>query len=135
VCAVLFAFTIVTVSCFPGCATNPVNTAQTLDQKAYAVYGAFVVMEESAARLKQDATVVTEVKQALTAADARAKPSADALLQAIQDYDSAATALKAGSGTASALTITTANLKTWLERATADTDALINAVHAAGSAR
>jgi len=37
VCAVLFAFTIVTVSCFPGCANNPVNTAQTLDQKAYAV--------------------------------------------------------------------------------------------------
>jgi len=127
--AVMFAFTLVTVSCIPGCKMNPVSTAQTLDQKAYAVYGTFVVMEESAAGLKRDPNVAPQVKLKLVAADARAKPSADALLRALRDYDAATLALKAGDGTASQLSIATANLNTWIAQATADVDALVTAVH------
>lgn len=132
--AVVFAFATITVSCVPGCASNPVASAQTVEQKAYAVYGTFVVMEESAAALKQDPNVITSVKQALVSADAKAKPSADALLQSLRDYEMASDALKAGRSTSDQLSIATANLNAWITRATADVNALVSAVHAGNTA-
>jgi len=123
-----------TAAWLPGCASSPLATAQTPEQKAFAVYGSFVIYEEQAARLATDPSTPGPVRQALSAADARAKPSADALLKAFQDYSTADTALKAGTGTPEKLQITAENLDTWVQTASNDINTLITTVKGTGIA-
>lgn len=111
-----------------GCASNPVSAAQTPDQRAYAVYGAFVISEEQGAKVATDPTVDVHVRQAIQAADAKAKPSADALLKAYQDYAHAQTLLNAGTGSAAQFATASANLDQWIMTAEADVNALVAAV-------
>ena len=51
--------------------------------KAEAAYGTFVVSEQAAASLIQSPTVSNDTKQKIKAADAQAKPVADALFTAL----------------------------------------------------
>lgn len=53
-----------------------------VQQQAFQAYGTFVVLEEQAARLVQDPVVPERVKLNIRAADAIAKPAADAILDA-----------------------------------------------------
>lgn len=69
-----------------GCASNPFNTAKTVEQKSYALYGTFVIVEEQAAVLMGYADVPASVKRAMQRADARAKPAADELKKAVDAY-------------------------------------------------
>lgn len=61
------------------CGANPYKDADTIQQKGYATYGTFVIVEEQAAALVQDPAVSGVVKLALRRADAKGKPIADAL--------------------------------------------------------
>jgi hypothetical protein len=61
---------------------RPVSHAQTTEQKAWALYGEFVVYQEQGAALVQDPAVPAEVKAAIRAADQAAHPVAEALYQA-----------------------------------------------------
>lgn len=112
-----------------GCASsNPLGAAADTNQKAYALYGTFVVFEEQGARLIQDPNVSASIKGAIRAADERAKPSADALAAALQQYESAATALKRGTSTADKVSLATAQVQTWIRQAQGDIAALVSAV-------
>jgi len=69
-----------------GCSSTPVALAQTPLQRAYALYGEFVVAEEAAADLRQRGLLYGAPLKGVQQADALAKPLADALLQATRDY-------------------------------------------------
>lgn len=114
----------------PGCASNPVTAAQDSEQRAYAIYGTFVIVEEQAAKLVGSSQVPNPVVTAIKLADARAKPSADALVQAVRDYDAAVLAVKHGtvSANASVLSVASANLNQQVSQAQTDVAALVNAV-------
>lgn len=73
----LVAAMIMVAACSSGGGAKP----QTLEQKAFGLYGTFVVAEEAAAKLVADPSVPEEAKVALRQADAVAKPAAD-LMQA-----------------------------------------------------
>ena len=123
--AVLFSWGLVHL---PGCASNPVSIAQDTEQRAYAVYGTFVIVEEQAARVVQDPSIPDEVKIVIRSADARAKPTADALAQAVRDYDDASGALRGSGSTTVSLTVAATNLQKWLIEAQSDVGDLVNAV-------
>lgn len=115
----------------PGCASNPVNAAQDTEQRAYAVYGSFVIMEEQGARLVSDPNIPVRIKIAIQGADAKAKPSADGLLKALNDFLTAKATLATGATASDPLSVASANLNTWITQATTDTQGLIAAVKAA----
>lgn len=62
-----------------GCAQNPVTQAQTLPQKAWALYGEYTIFQGKAAELKVDSATPDSVKQALSQADSVAYPLAEEL--------------------------------------------------------
>lgn len=110
------------------CAANPIKEAQTLDQKAFASYGQFVIYEELAANLVQDPNVPQAAKLALRSADAVAKPIADRGLDVIRVYDRVAAEVAAGTSSADKLAIATADLQSWIEQATPAVKGLVTAV-------
>lgn len=130
--ALLVLVSAITLACgiaqLPGCAVNPISGAEDSEQRAYAIYGTFVIVEEQAATLVGSPQVSNSVVSAIRLADSHAKPSADALVQAVRDYDAASHALKVGSGTASQLGIASTNLQRWVGQARTDVTALVNAV-------
>ena len=132
---------VLTLLALCGCASNPFKAAQNLDQRAFAGYGTFVVFEEQAAAVVQDPSIPANVKQALKAADARAKPAADALLASVKEYESISAALAAcpktddpatcKTTTAQKLVIATADLNKWVADSTVQINALVSAVKGA----
>lgn len=112
-----------------GCATtNPVGAATDLSQRVYALYGTFVITEEQAAQLATDPATPVPVKIALRAADAKAKPTADALVHALHDYQTASDTLHTATGSSQQLALATVNLNTWIAQAQNDVTALVSAV-------
>lgn len=92
---------------------NPLSHAQTVEQKAYGLYGEFVVVEEQAAAVVQSADVSSNVRHAIAAADAAAKPVADELLKSAALVKSIREELAQGQSTEEKLVIATANLQRW----------------------
>jgi hypothetical protein len=68
-----------------GCATltGPTDAAETVEQKAFALYGTYVVFEERAADLIRNPDVPNEAKQAIQDAAVPAKPVADSVLELV----------------------------------------------------
>lgn len=70
-----------------GCAgSNPIAAAETNEQRAYAAYGTFVIMQEKAADLVEQTNLSSGVKLRIIGAEERAKPVADSLLDAYTQY-------------------------------------------------
>lgn len=113
------------------CQTNPVATAQTPAQKAYATYGVFAIAETQAAELVANPVLPPAVGKALRDADAKAKPAIDSLLAALREYNTVKKAVDAGTTTADKLNIVNANLVTWIAQAQPLVDDLVNAVKGA----
>jgi hypothetical protein len=115
-------------SIIAGCASNPLKEAETAEQKAFAVYGTFVVAEETAAKLVLAPGVPANVKEALRRADREAKPAADALLAAAQEVILVRRELAAGTTTEQKLQIATTNLLMWYESARPKVQALVDVI-------
>lgn len=94
---------------------NPLARAQTVEQKAYAAYGQFLIVEEQAAAIVQEPSVPASAKQAVARADAVAKPVADKLLAAVLAVGQVRDDLAAGKSTEEKLVIATANLQKWYD--------------------
>lgn len=123
---------VVALTILSACQTpSSVKEAQTLDQKAFATYGTFVVFEEQAAQLAKDPATPAAVKTALAQADNAAKPFADHLLDAVKVYENVSAQLAAGTTTAEKLSIATADLQSWLNEATPVVTSLVTAVKGA----
>lgn len=125
-------YTLVTVGLLLGllaaCAHSPVQTAQTPEQKSFALYGEFVVYEEVAARLMQAPEVPASVKEAIKAADGKAKPIADKLLDAALEVIQIQKQIAAGTSTQERLAIANTNLAQWYQEAEPKVSALVSAV-------
>jgi hypothetical protein len=66
-----------------GCQTaNPLAAAETSEQRAFAAYGTFVILQETAADLVEDPAIPRGAKLRIIQAEERAKPVADSLLDA-----------------------------------------------------
>ena len=97
-------------------AYNPVSKAETTEQRAYAIYGTFVIVEEAAAELIASGTLSDDTVLAIAAADERAKPTADLLIEALEEYLVIKAQLAAGESTQEQLDIAVTNLNLWVER-------------------
>lgn len=111
-----------------GCAGNPLSAAHTPEQRAYALYGEFVIFEEQAVALRSSGELTPPLLVAIQKADMIAKPTADALLQATQDVIAAQRQLDSGSGSPEKLKIATDNLTRWVTQGQTDITNLASAV-------
>jgi hypothetical protein len=112
----LVAATLMVVASFvlSACGTlNPLAHAQTVEQKAYGLYGEFVVVEEQAAVAVQAAEVPASVRHSIAVADEAAKPVADQLLKSAAIVKGIREDLAAGHTTEDKLVIATADLRRW----------------------
>jgi hypothetical protein len=71
-----------------GCASsNPLAQAETVEQKAYAAYGSFVIAEEQAAKLVSSGQLNNSQIIAIGRADERAKAVVDDLIAAVLEFE------------------------------------------------
>jgi hypothetical protein len=75
----MFVLVIAFAVTLSGCAGSPVAAAQSTEAKADALYGEFVLAEEAAARVMQDANVPDDVKEGIQKAHAAIKPLVEEL--------------------------------------------------------
>ncbi|MGI9250734.1 MAG: hypothetical protein ACR2PR_06015 [Pseudohongiellaceae bacterium] len=122
----LFALTLVLQAC--ATLTNPIETAKTAEQKAFASYGIFVVMEEQAAVLMQNPSIPNDAKIAIQKADALAKPAADSLLNAALEVISVRKQFQAAQTTEEKLQLAIDNLDGWIITARPLINDLVSAV-------
>lgn len=118
-------FLVVSLLIFSGCVSNPLTSAHDTQQRAYALYGEFVIFEQQAAAIRTQ--IPPRQYAPIQKADAIAKPTADALLQAVRDYDAARHSIKIGDDNTALVTATT-NLQKWVTQAQSDITALTTAV-------
>lgn len=110
------------------CTVDPVKTAQTPEQKAFAAYGMFVVFEEQAGKLASDPATPTVVKTNLRLADSVAKPAMDELYTATQVVISMEVALGSGVTTQAQVDAALLNLSSLIISTQPKIDALVTAV-------
>lgn len=122
------AAVVLTVAAFAltACGTlSPLSHAQTVEQKAYALYGEFVVVEEQAAATVQNPEVGSVVRTQVAHADQLAKSAADHLLDTAVVVRHVKADLDAGVTTEDKLVIATINLQKWVDELGPQLEALI----------
>jgi len=100
------------------CAINPIGIAQTAEQKFYATYGTYVIMEEAAGRLTSATSTLPPATQ-LKIVDAvqATQPVVDCMKKGFNEYTAARAEFEAQRQTASAFQVFVDNLKSWVSRA------------------
>ena len=97
--SVMLGLALVPVAALGGCAAiqevDAVVSAETVEQKAFALYGTFTVLEERAAVIVRDKAIPKNVRKAIQKADAVAKPLADRLRNLAVDLNAARMAYNA----------------------------------------
>src|SRR5688572_28853384 len=84
----------------PGWDVNsPIQQAETLDQKALATYGSYVILKEQAAKLYADPVTPPEVAEALKSANAVAMEPFELLHQSVVAYKQTEEAVAFGTAT------------------------------------
>jgi hypothetical protein len=76
-----------------GCTANPVKEAESFEQKAYALYGVYVISQGKAAALFQDPAVPEKAKLVLKVANDRSYPVAVSLVDAAEEVGEIRTVL------------------------------------------
>jgi hypothetical protein len=123
--------TILTLSaCNGGCAgiQSPSAVAETPEQHAYALYGQFVIAEETAAGIVEDPATPQVVKDQIAKADATAKPVADNLLDAARSVMKIRAELAQGKSSEEKLAIAITNLEKWIADARPKIEALVASI-------
>jgi hypothetical protein len=110
---------------------NPVAVAETAEQKAFAIYGTYVVFSEQAAILAATPTIPASVRLGLVNAEGAAKPSADALKAAYDQAVAIAKEVAVGTSPQERYTIALTNLNRWITDASPTINALKAAVEGA----
>ena len=95
---------------------NPIARAETVEQKAYAAYGTFVIIEEQAAKAVSSGELPRSAVVRIADADKRAKPVADSLLDATLEYEQIRAEYEAGGVGEERLVSAINNLNGWVER-------------------
>lgn len=115
-----------------GCAGSPVQVAQTTQQKAYALYGTFVIVEEQAVKLTAPTSNLTPaVKTTIINSMQRAQPVVDSMLAANQKAEAAKADFEAKKLDQPAFQIVVDNLGNWVAQAEPLVTSLVSAVKGA----
>lgn len=112
-------------------ASNPVAKAETIEQRAFATYGTFVIIEEQAAKLVSSGQISDSAVRAIARADAQVKSVADALLDIALEFVVIRAQYEAGATTEEKFVRTMNELNEWIERTRPLTATLIIAVNEA----
>ena len=112
-------------------AINPVGKADTVEQKAYAAYGTYVIFAEKAADLVERPDLSTSVKLKLIEAEERASPIVKQLLGTTQEYAAIQAEVAAGTTSEERLLIVSGQLNNWVNRLLPLIDNLIRTVKGA----
>lgn len=111
--------------------SNPIAKAETTEQRAFATYGTFVIIEEQAAKLVSSGQISDSAVRAIARADAQVKSVADSLLDATLEFTVIRAEFEAG-GTGEEQFVRAMNeLNSWVERARPLIANLISAVQGA----
>lgn len=111
------------------CAGSPIKVAQTVEQKAYAAYGTYVITSEHAAQLTSpQSTVAAPVKVAIIKAAQQSQPVVDSMLKGFQQYQTARADFEAQKIDQPALLVTVNNLNSWVTQAQTVIANLVTAV-------
>ena len=111
--------------------SNPIAAAETTEQRAFATYGTFVIIEEQAAKLVSSGQISDSAVRAIARADAQVKSVADSLLDATLEFAVIRAEFEAG-GTGEEQFVRAMNeLNSWVERARPLIANLISAVQGA----
>ena len=110
---------------------SPIAKAETTEQRAFATYGTFVIIEEQAAKLVSSGQISDSAVRAIARADAQVKSVADSLLNATLEFTVIRAEFEAG-GTGEERFVRAMNeLDNWVERARPLIANLITAVQGA----
>lgn len=98
--AFLLAIAVPVTFLLPGCGTNsPIQQAESLEQKALATYGSYVIVKEQAAKLYADPVTPDSVKAALKAANDVAREPLELLYKSVITYKELQEAVAVGTAT------------------------------------
>ena len=110
-----YAWLLLLLTALAGCqSANPMRAAETPEQRAYAAYGTFVIAQETAADLVEDASIPDGVRLRIIQAEERAKPVADSLLDAYTEYLIIKAEFDAGDTSEQRLVIAAESLDDWV---------------------
>lgn len=98
-------------------ASNPIAKAETTEQRAFATYGTFVIIEEQAAKLVSSGQLSNSAVRAIGRADAQVKPVADSLLDATLEFTVIRVEYEAGGSGEEKFVRAMNELNGWVERA------------------
>ena len=110
---------------------NPIAKAETTEQRAFATYGTFVIIEEQAAKLVSSGQIPDSAVRAIARADAQVKPVADSLLDATLEFAVIKAEFEAGATGEERFVRAMNELNSWVERARPLIANLISAVQGA----
>lgn len=114
-----FSVGIVLAVALGACAALPMAKAKTLEQKAYAAYGTFVIVQEQVVNLTSDASALSpNAKLALINAVESAQPTVDSLVIAINEYQTARFDFEMDRLEKGSFAAVVENLDEWVTRAT-----------------
>ncbi len=111
--------------------SNPIAKAETTEQRAFATYGTFVIIEEQAAKLVSSGQLSDSAVRAIGRADAQVKSVADSLLNATLEFTVIRAEFEAGETGEERFVRAMNELNSWIERARPLIANLITAVRGA----
>lgn len=124
-------FTLISLVLQACASINPISQAETVEQRAYAVYGTYVIMQESAAVLVSGGNLPNSAVLAIADADERAQPVLDSLLLTFREYLVVKAEFDAGRAEQGTLLTILENVNSWIERAVPMVNNLTAAVEGA----
>lgn len=129
--AILIAW-LLSLALVAGCATlEPMQAAETTEQRAFAAYGTFTVYEEAAADLMRSESVPDSAKARIQRVDADAKPVADSLLDATKALVRVRNEYREGEADAGAVRTAIDNVERWAAELEPVLSRLVSAVQGA----
>jgi hypothetical protein len=100
-----------------GCqSANPMRAAETSEQRAYAAYGTFVIVQEKAADLVEQQNIPRGVRLKIIQAEEQAKPVADSLLDAYTEFLVVRAEFEAGETSEQRFILASERLDDWVTR-------------------
>lgn len=101
-----------------GCASSPIGEAETLEQRAYAAYGSFVIAEENVEEVTRDVSPLSDAQRlSLVRAVQAAQPVVDSTMATLEQYQSARADFQAGRAERGTLDAVAERLGGWVEQA------------------
>lgn len=113
------------------CQVNPFKTAETVEQKADALYGSYVIAKEQGADLLMNQAIADEIKRPLAEAMVASKPLGDSGQNLLIQYSVIKEQVRQGQTSADRLATVEREIGGWIASATPVIQNLINAVSGA----